>query len=167
MKIPKILLEQLENSEVSIVPVMSIDGNANLEDVDLPQTLPILALRDAVLFPGAIMPITVGREKSLKLIKSAQKGTNIIGTVTQLDPKVEDPVVADLYRIGTTGRILKMLEMPDGSYTAILQGIKRFSLNDIIATDPYLIGSVSYIDEIPLGTDEEKNEKLRINVHHS
>ena len=160
MKIPKILLEQLENSEVSIVPVMSIDGNANLEDVDLPQTLPILALRDAVLFPGAIMPITVGREKSLKLIKSAQKGTNIIGTVTQLDPKVEDPVVADLYRIGTTGRILKMLEMPDGSYTAILQGIKRFSLNDIIATDPYLIGSVSYIDEIPLGTDEEKTAKM-------
>lgn len=160
MKIPKILLEQLENSEVSIVPVMSIDGNANLEDVDLPQTLPILALRDAVLFPGAIMPITVGREKSLKLIKSAQKGTNIIGTVTQLDPKVEDPVVADLYRIGTTGRILKMLEMPDGSYTAILQGIKRFSLNDIIATDPYLIGSVSYIDEIPLGADEEKTAKM-------
>jgi ATP-dependent Lon protease len=79
--------------------------------------------------------------------------------VTQLDPKVEDPVVADLYRIGTTGRILKMLEMPDGSYTAILQGIKRFSLNDIIATDPYLIGSVSYIDEIPLGADEEKTAK--------
>lgn len=160
MKIPKILLEQLDSSDVSIVPVMSIDGNANLEEIDLPQTLPILALRDAVLFPGAIMPITVGREKSLKLIKAVQKSTNIIGTVTQIDPKVEDPIAADLYRIGTTGRILKMLEMPDGSYTAILQGIKRFSLLDIISTEPYLIGSVNYIDEIPLSAEEDKTSKM-------
>ncbi|MDO4735791.1 MAG: endopeptidase La [Bacteroidia bacterium] len=160
MKIPKILLEQLDSSDVSIVPVMSIDGNANLEEIDLPQTLPILALRDAVLFPGAIMPITVGREKSLKLIKAVQKSTNIIGTVTQIDPKVEEPVAADLYKIGTTGRILKMLEMPDGSFTAILQGIKRFSLLDILSTEPYLIGSVNYIEEILLSAEDEKTSKM-------
>ncbi len=96
----------------------------------------------------------------MKLIKAVQKSTNIIGTVTQINPKVEDPVAADLYKIGTTGRILKMLEMPDGSYTAILQGLKRFSLNDIISTEPYLIGSVNYIDETPLQAEEEKTGKM-------
>ena len=81
MKIPKIFLNQIEGGDVNILPVMNIEGNSNLDEIDLPQTLPILALRNAVLFPGTVLPITIGRNKSMKLIKSLYKSTKIIGTV--------------------------------------------------------------------------------------
>lgn len=147
MKIPKFLINQMTSEDINIIPVIDIN-NANQEEIDLPQTLPILALRDAVMYPGAVLPITVGRDKSLKLIKAINKSNNIIGTVTQKDPSVEDPSFEDLYSIGTSAKIIKLLEMPDGAYTAILQGIKRFSLNSIIANNPYLIGTVTYRDDI-------------------
>ena len=92
MKIPKIIFNHIEGGgEVNILPVMNIEGSSNLEEIDLPQTLPILALRNAVIFPGTVLPITVSRDKSLKLIKAIYKSTKIIGTVTQIDIKVEDP----------------------------------------------------------------------------
>ena len=119
-----------------------------MEEVDMPNTLPVLALRDAVLFPGTILPITVGREKSLRLVKALHKGSNIIGTVTQKDAAVEEPHMEDLFHIGTSARIIRVLEMPDGAYTVILQGIKRFSLDSIIAEEPYLIGNVTYREDI-------------------
>ena len=148
MKIPKFSINQMESGEINIIPILDINGNANVEDVDMPNTLPILALRDAVLFPGAILPITVGREKSLRLVKALHKGSNIIGTVTQKDAAVEEPVHADLFHIGTSARIVRILEMPDGACTVILQGIKRFSLDSIIAEEPYLIGTVTYREDI-------------------
>ena len=147
MKIPKIFLNQIEGGDVNILPVMNIEGNSNLDEIDLPQTLPILALRNAVLFPGTVLPITIGRNKSMKLIKSLYKSTKIIGTVTQKDVKEEDPKKLDLYDIGTSAKILKIIEMPDGAVTAILQGIKRFRLTDIIATEPYLLGSVEHLED--------------------
>lgn len=148
MKIPKFILNHIEGGgEVNILPVMNIEGSSNLEEIDLPQTLPILALRNAVIFPGTILPITVSREKSLKLVKALYKSTKIIGTVTQVDVKVEEPKKEDLYTVGTSAKILKVIEMPDGGVTVILQGIKRFALNDIIAYDPYMLGTVSYLDE--------------------
>ena len=148
MKIPKFSLNQMESGEINIIPVIDINGNSNMEDVDMPNTLPILALRDAVLFPGAILPITVGREKSLKLVQAMHKASNIIGTVTQKDAVVEDPVKDDLFHIGTSARIIRLLEMPDGAMTAILQGIKRFNLDEVIAETPYLIGNVTYREEL-------------------
>lgn len=148
MKIPKIIFNHIEGGgEVNILPVMNIEGSSNLEEIDLPQTLPILALRNAVIFPGTVLPITVSRDKSLKLIKAIYKSTKIIGTVTQIDIKVEDPEKNDLYHTGTSAKILKIIEMPDGGVTVILQGIKRFTLKDIIAYDPYMIGSVDYLEE--------------------
>ena len=148
MKIPKIIFNHIEGGgEVNILPVMNIEGSSNLEEIDLPQTLPILALRNAVIFPGTVLPITVSRDKSLKLIKAIYKSTKIIGTVTQIDIKVEDPKKNDLYHTGTSAKILKIIEMPDGGVTVILQGIKRFTLKDIIAYDPYMIGSVDYLEE--------------------
>ena len=148
MKIPKIIFNQIEGGgEVNILPVMNIEGSSNLEEIDLPQTLPILALRNAVIFPGTILPITVSREKSLKLIKALYKSTKIIGTVTQMDVRVEEPKKSDLYNIGTSAKILKIIEMPDGGVTVILQGIKRFQLRDIITYDPYMIGNVEYLEE--------------------
>ena len=154
MKIPKFSLNQMESGEINIIPVIDVNGNANMDDVDMPNTLPILALRDAVLFPGTILPITVGREKSLKLVKALHKSSNIIGTVTQIDPAVEDPAREDLFHIGTSARLVRLLEMPDGALTVILQGIKRFTLDGIIAEEPYLIGNVTYREEI-LGNDQQ------------
>ena len=148
MKIPKFSLNQMESGEINIIPVLDINGSANLEEVDMPNTLPVLALRDAVLFPGTILPITVGREKSLKLVKALHKSNNIIGTVTQKDPSVEEPAKEDLFHIGTSARIIRLLEMPDGALTVILQGIKRFTLESIISDEPYLIGTVSYREDI-------------------
>ena len=148
MKIPKFSINQMDSGEINIIPVLDINGNANMDDVDMPNTLPILALRDAVLFPGAILPITVGREKSLRLVKALHKSSNIIGTVTQKDAVVEEPVKDDLFHIGTCARIVRVLEMPDGAYTVILQGIKRFSLDSIIAEEPYLIGTVTYREDL-------------------
>ena len=151
MKIPEFILNQINQIEggnnLNIVPIMNVEGNSNTDDIDLPQTLPILALRDAVLFPGTIMPITIGREKSIKLVKALYKTTKIIGTVTQIEVKVEDPKRKDLYDIGTSAKILKIIELPDGSMTALLQGIKRFKLIDIISSEPYLIGVVEHLEE--------------------
>ncbi|MBE6224398.1 MAG: endopeptidase La [Bacteroidales bacterium] len=148
MKIPKFSINQMESGEINIIPVLDINGSANMDEVDMPNTLPILALRDAVLFPGTILPITVGREKSLKLVKALHKSSNIIGTVTQKDAVVEEPVKDDLFHIGTSARIVRILEMPDGAFTVILQGIKRFTLDTIIAEEPYLIGTVTYREDI-------------------
>lgn len=154
MKIPKIVLNQMESGEVNILPVMNFEGSSNLDEIDLPQTLPILALRNAVLFPGTILPITIGREKSLKLVKALYKSSKIIGAVTQIDAKEENPKKEDLFEIGTSARILKLIEMPDGSVTAILQGIKRLKLNTVLATEPYMLGSVVYLEDILPATND-------------
>ncbi|MBQ5593841.1 MAG: LON peptidase substrate-binding domain-containing protein, partial [Bacteroidales bacterium] len=163
MKIPKFSLNQMESGEINIIPVIDINGSANMEEVDMPNTLPILALRDAVLFPGTILPITVGREKSLKLVKALHKSSNIIGTVTQKDPSIEEPVKDDLFHIGTSARIIRLIEMPDGALTAILQGIKRFTLDSVISEEPYLIGTITYREDI-LSDDQKVVEPLMISI---
>lgn len=156
MKIPKILLNPIEGGEVNILPVMNIESSSNLDEIDLPQTLPILALRNAVIFPGTVLPITVSRDKSLKLVKALYKSTKIIGTVTQTDIKTEDPKFEDLYSIGTAAKILKIIEMPDGGVTVILQGIRRFKLIELIANEPYLLGTVEYLkDKLPGKSDAD------------
>lgn len=140
---------------MSVLPVMSIDAGANLEEADLPRTLPVLALRNVVIFPGTITPITVSREKSLKLVKALYKSTKIIGTVTQKDARVEEPAKSDLFDVGTSCRILKTIELPDGGLTVLLRGLKKFQLDDIIADEPYLLGNVTYIPEIYPGNDAD------------
>ncbi|NLZ51436.1 MAG: endopeptidase La, partial [Rikenellaceae bacterium] len=105
------------------------------------------ALRNAVLFPGAVFPITVGREKSIRLIRDAEEHSSFIGCVPQTDVNVEDPKEKDLYSYGTAAKIIKSLEMPDGTITVILQGIKRFSLDAVLDYDPFLIARVHYLDD--------------------
>ena len=128
-------------AEVSIIPVMQGDMVTMLGDSELPDALPILALRNTVLFPGTVIPVTVGREKSMKLIKEAEKDGKLIGTVPQKDAFIEDPVKEDLYEYGTVAKIVKTIEMPDGSITAILQGYNRFRVEAIVEYAPYLLGS--------------------------
>ena len=135
-------------AEVSIIPVMQGEGAMKIDASQLPDTLPILALRNAVLFPGAVFPITIGREKSIRLIQDAEKYNTFIGAVPQNDLSVEDPRKEDLYGYGTVAKIVKTLEMPDGTMTAILQGFKRFELESIHEYEPYILGRVRYLDDI-------------------
>ncbi|MEN6619306.1 MAG: endopeptidase La [Rikenellaceae bacterium] len=147
MKLSDIYLQHSVSEEVNIIPVMNLDSGQELRDSDLPDTLPIIALRNAVLFPETIIPITVGRAKSIKLVREAYSKMKIIGAVSQKIARQEDPQPSDLYDIGTLAKIIKIVEMPDGGITIILQGIKRFKVLDIINTDPYFIASVKYLDD--------------------
>ena len=132
---------------VSIIPVVQGEELKEVNVAELPETLPILALRNAVLFPGAVFPVTIGREKSIKLIKEAEDRGFFVGCVPQLDVTIEDPKEKDLYTYGTVAKIIKSLEMPDGTITAILQGIKRFSLDAILDYEPFLTARVHYLDD--------------------
>ena len=137
-------------AEVSIIPVVQGDGVMKIDESQLPDSLPILALRNAVLFPGTVYPITIGREKSIRLIEDAEHNNAFIGAVPQNDLSVEDPRKEDLYGYGTVAKIVKTLEMPDGTITAILQGYKRFEVESIYDYEPYMIGRVRYLnDSVP------------------
>ena len=135
-------------AEVSIIPVVQGEGVAKIDKEQLPDSLPILALRNAVLFPGTVYPITIGREKSIRLIEDAENHNTFIGAVPQNDLSVEDPTKDDLYRYGTVAKIVKTLEMPDGTITAILQGYSRFEITDIVEYVPYMLGRVRYLDDV-------------------
>ena len=134
-------------AEVSIIPVMQGEGLPKVNESDLPDYLPILALRNAVLFPGSVYPITIGRDKSIRLIEDAERNNTFIGAVPQNDLMVEDPRKEDLYQFGTVAKIVKTLEMPDGTITAILQGFKRFEIDSIVEYEPYMLGRVKYLGD--------------------
>lgn len=135
-------------AEVSIIPVLQGDAMMKVEDDQLPDSLPILALRNAVLFPGSVFPITIGRYKSIRLIEDAEKNNSFIGAVPQNDLSVEDPGREDLFDYGTVAKVIKTLEMPDGSLTAILQGFRRFELHEVMNYEPYLLGRVTYLHDV-------------------
>ena len=134
-------------AEVSIIPVVQGDGMPKIDQAQLPDSLPILALRNAVLFPGTVYPITIGREKSIRLIEDAERNNTFIGAVPQNDLSVEDPRKEDLYGYGTVAKIVKTLEMPDGTITAILQGYSRFEITDMVEYVPYMLGRVRYLED--------------------
>lgn len=135
-------------AEVNIIPVMQGEDQMKVDAGDLPDTLPVLALRNAVIFPGMVYPVTIGRRKSIALIKDAEKRDSFIGAVPQVDVTVEEPEERDLHEYGTVCRIMKVLEMPDGTITAILQGIKRLRLDGVISYEPYITARVKYIEDI-------------------
>lgn len=132
------------DSNVSIIPVIQGNNILKVDDAELPEILPILALRNATIFPGTIFPITVGREKSLKLITEAESKNFFIGAVPQIDVMVENPQQEDLSPFGTVCKILKLLEMPDGTTTAILQAFKRFEICAVLGYEPYITARVQY-----------------------
>ena len=140
-------------AEVSIIPVVQGDSMMKIDESQLPEILPILALRNAVLFPGAVFPITIGREKSIKLIHDAEKEGFFLGAVPQLDVMVEDPHEEDLFHFGCACRVIKTLEMPDGTITAILQACKRIELVAVLGYEPYITAKVSYREEVLTDAD--------------
>lgn len=148
-----------EGAEVSIIPVMTGEVPVKVDDTSLPDTLPLLTLRNAVIFPGAIFPVTIGREKSMRLIQDAHKHNSYIGTVPQNDVSVEDPKLEDLFPFGTVARIIKTFEMPDGTISAVLQGLKRFEIENIVSEEPYLRATVHYLEDLEADPNQ-KDVKL-------
>lgn len=136
------------------IPLLSSEDEEKVMGGNIPDVLPILPIRNTVLFPGVVLPITVGRDKSIKLIQEANKGTKIIGVIAQKDQTVDEPDAKDLNSIGTVAQILRLLKMPDGSTTIIIQGKQRFKVNEIIEENPYIKAKVSLVAENPTPKDQ-------------
>ena len=141
-----------QDEDVEFLPMISIEDNGKNPMVPVKE-LAILPLRNTVLFPGVVFPITVGRDKSLKAVREAYKNDKILGVVAQKDSNVEDPEIKDLQTIGTVARIIKMLKMPDGSNTVILQGINRFKIAEILTEDPYITARIDNLVDIEPAKD--------------
>jgi ATP-dependent Lon protease len=139
----RLLISDIVDNDAEFIPLLSQEDEDLMNAEEIPAILPILPLRNTVLFPGVVIPITVGRDKSIQLIRETYAGNKTIGVLAQKDPEVEDPAEADLYRIGTVSHIMKILQMPDGSTTVIIQGKKRFRLEEMMTDKPYFKAKVS------------------------
>ena len=143
------------DEESELIPLMTSDDEEAISKESIPETLPILPLRNTVLFPGVVIPITATRDKSVKLIKHANTGDKLIGVVSQKDSSVSEPTFSDINKIGTVAKILRVLQMPDGNLTIIIQGKKRFQIKNIVSEDPFILSSVDEIKEF----NPEKDDK--------
>lgn len=152
----KVELQNIIDEDVEMVPLLSIEEDDNTNNDNLPKVLPILPLRNNVLFPGVVIPISVGREKSIKAVKKAYKDNKYIGVIAQRDTKIEEPEPGDLYNIGCTAKIIKMLSMPDGGSTIILQGAKRFVVKQNVTSDPIIEAEVEYLTDVPMIDKEQE-----------
>ncbi len=144
------------DDESELIPIMADGDEQELTNFQAPDILPILPLRNTVLFPGVVIPITVGRQKSLKLIQEVFRTDKLLGTVTQIDGAVDDPEEKDLYKVGTVAKILKILEMPDGSTSVIIQGKRRFEVIEYLEEFPYFKAKVNLLDEITTDADNDE-----------
>lgn len=154
------LRDNLMDEDTEFIPLLSSEDEDQMNSEKVPEELSILPLRNTVLFPGVVIPITVGRDKSINLIKDAYKGDKIIGVVAQKNDSVEDPTAEDLNKIGTVAQIIKMLRMPDGNTTVIIQGKKRFELKDIKQTQPYMKASITAFAETRPKKDDKEFDAL-------
>lgn len=149
-----LLFDSIEG-KAEIIPIMTDEDMPVDKNLAVPDVLPILPLKNAILFPGVVLPITVGREQSIRLIREYNKKSKIIGTATQKNPQVEKPVMADLFSVGTVAQILKILEMPDGNTMVILQGVSRFSLVEQVQHEPFMMCSIARRNDIIPPRDKE------------
>ncbi len=147
------LTPELFDGKHQVIPIIS-GGDDTIEDVKIPEVLPILTLRASVIFPGSVTPITVGRAKSIALVRAVDADGGILGTVLQRDSEIEDPVPDDMYKIGTSARILKILDMPNGNLTVILAGLDKIEVGEYITTQPYFKATVTPIQD---STPDAKN----------
>ena len=144
--LPSFAADMLEE-DAEFIPLLSPEDEDAMNNDKVPEILSILPLRNTVLFPGVVIPITVGRDKSINLIKDAYKGEKIIGVTSQKNDSVEDPKPDDINKIGTVAQIIKMLKMPDGNTTIIIQGKRRFELKEIKQQEPWLKASINLFNE--------------------
>ncbi len=134
--------------EAELIPLMTPEDEEEINNEALPETLPILPLRNTVLFPGVVIPITAGRDRSIQLIKDANNGSKVIGVVSQKDEATETPGVNDINTLGTVARILRVLQMPDGNTTVIIQGKKRFEIAEVLTEKPYMTATIREAKEV-------------------
>ncbi|XHP74803.1 Lon protease 2 [Arenibacter antarcticus] len=146
------------DEEAELIPLMTAEDEEEINNEKLPNTLPILPLRNTVLFPGVVIPITAGRDSSINLIKDANNGSKVIGVVSQKDEETENPGVKDINTLGTVARILRVLQMPDGNTTVIIQGKKRFEVAEVLTEKPYMTATVRETEEI---RPEKDNKEFR------
>ena len=146
------------NDSDEFIPIISPEEDTENEDTIFPDELPILPVRNTVLFPGVVIPITVGRQKSIKLVKKAYKGDKLLGVVTQRKANADEPTKDDLYTVGCMAVIVKLLTLPDGNTTIIIQGKRKFELGEIVKEDPYMTAKVTYLEET---TPEKKTKEIK------
>jgi len=144
------------NQDAELIPLMTPEDEDAMAKEELPETLPILPLKNTVLFPGVVIPITAGRDKSIKLINETNKGSKVIGVVSQKEEANENPGMEDINSVGTVARILRVLKMPDGNTTVIIQGKKRFEVNQLVTTDPYLTATINEVAEARPAVDNKE-----------
>ncbi|MCB0472018.1 MAG: endopeptidase La, partial [Flavobacteriaceae bacterium] len=160
LHIDNLSLQHMLDEESELIPLMTPEDEEEIQKEEVPEILPILPLRNTVLFPGVVIPITAGRDQSIRLVKEANAGNKTIGVVAQKNEKVENPGINDVYKIGTVARILRMLKMPDGNTMVVLQGKKRFEINEFVQTEPYIKATTSeMVEEFP---DKDDSEFLAI-----
>lgn len=141
--------------DIEFMPLITLEEEADGKKDVFAEIIPVLPLRNTVLFPGVVIPITVGRDKSIKAVRDAYAADRFIGVIAQVDSNVEEPEFKDLHKVGTMAKILKMLKMPDGSTTAIIQGKVRFSIREFISSDPYFKASIDVLSDIPYTNDKQ------------
>lgn len=153
-------LHQMLDEDSELIPLMTPEDEEDFNKELVPDALPILPLRNTVLFPGVVIPITAGRDKSIKLIKEAYAGSKIIGVVAQKNENTEDPTLGDIFKIGTIAKILRLLKMPDGNTTVIIQGLKRFEIEEIIKEKPYILAKTKELIEDKSNIDDKEFEAI-------
>lgn len=147
-----------EIDDVDFLPIISDDDLSSTdENVEVTDAIPLLPLRNSVIFPGVILPIAIGRETSIKAVKQASKGEKLLAVTSQIDAEIEDPTFDDLYQTATLARVLKVLKMPDGTSTAIIRGIKKIYINDIVQEEPFFKANVTIIEDIKPKKTKEFN----------
>lgn len=152
------------DSEAELIPLLTPEDEEEMNKEELPEVLPILPLRNMVLFPGVVIPITAGRDKSIKLINDANSGGKVIGVVSQIQEETETPTAKDVNRTGTVARILKVLKMPDGNVTVIIQGKKRFEIEEFVTEEPYIKAKIREFAEVRPGKEDKEFKAITDSV---
>ncbi|MCB0485407.1 MAG: LON peptidase substrate-binding domain-containing protein, partial [Flavobacteriaceae bacterium] len=156
LNIDSLSLQNILDEESELIPLMTPEDEEEIQKEDVPEVLPILPLRNTVLFPGVVIPITAGRDQSIRLIKEANAGSKTIGVVAQKNENVETPTLKDLHNIGTVARILRVLKMPDGNTMVVIQGKKRFEIGEFVQTEPYIKATTKeVVEKFPKQNDKE------------
>jgi ATP-dependent Lon protease len=160
MRLDNMSLHSMLNEDSELIPLMTPEDEEIINKESVPEILPILPLRNTVLFPGVVIPITAGRDASIQLIKDANKGDKVIGVVAQRNEDEEEPTLKDIHTTGVVAQILRVLKMPDGNTTVIIQGKKRFEIDSIIQDKPYLKATVKEAIEDREVDDEKEFEAI-------
>ncbi len=160
---------QTNEAETEFMPIIPLtdEDDSNAEELKLSDALPLLPLRNTVLFPGVVIPITVGRDKSILAVNEAYKTDKLVGVVAQKDSTIEEPGIKDLENIGTIAKIVKLIKMPDGGTTIIIQGKKRFEIENIISETPYFKVKVNLLQDEVVKDDKDFNALISGTVSYT